>query len=154
MSRRALLPILLYLATVGGGCQSSAEREALDEASIATVLEAFLPVLGAAYASGDIETLRPYAAEKELARIEVLVSGLADQGRYLAPELRRVTVEDSHLWNNSNAYVTTLEVWDVRLHALGSGELLAEEPGKSYRVKYQLKRDGEGWRVLYRSIQE
>jgi hypothetical protein len=154
VSRRALIPLLLCLATLVGACQSSAEREALDEASIASTLEEFLPVLAKAYATGEIEALRPYAAEKELARIQTLVSGLADQGRYLAPEFKSVSVEDSHLWNNSNAFVTTLEMWDVRLHALGSGELLAEEPGKSYRVKYQLKRDGESWRVLFRGIQE
>lgn len=154
MSRRALIPCLLGLALLGAACQSRAEREALDQAAIAAFLDEFLPVLGAAYASGDIETLRPYAAEKELARIQSLVSELADQGRYLAPEFRQLTVEDARLWNNSNAFVTTLEVWDVHLHALGSGELLAEEPDKAYRVKYQLKHDGGSWRVLFRGIQE
>jgi ARC6-like, IMS domain len=154
VSRRALIPLLLCLATLAAACQSRAEREAVDEASIQAMLEQFLPLLGAAYGSGEIESLRPYAAEKELARIQTVVSGLADQGRYLEPKFLRLTIEDSHLWNHSNAFVTTLEVWDVRLHALGSGELLAEEPEKSYRVKYQLKRDAGSWRVLFRGIQE
>ena len=117
-------------------------------------LEEFLPVLGRVYQDGDIEALRPFAAEKELARIQKLVEDLADQGRYLAPEFKSMTVEDTHVWNNSNAFVTTLEVWDVRLHALGSDTMLAEDIDKASRVKYQLKRDGDGWRVLFRAIQE
>ncbi len=40
------------------------------------------------------------------------------------------------------------------MHALGSDGLLAEDVEKSYRVKYQLKRDGDGWRVLFRTILE
>jgi len=135
-------------------CGSSAERTALDSASIAASLEEYLPVLGRVYADGNVEALRPYAAEKELARIQALVQNLVDQGRYLAPEFKSLTVEGTHTWNHSNAFVTTLEVWDVRMHALGSGELLAEDVDKTYRVKYQLKRDGEGWRVLFRAIQQ
>ncbi len=135
-------------------CGSSAAREAEDAASIASSLEAYLPVLGQVYLDGDVETLRPYAAEKELARIQALVQNLVDQGRYLAPEFQRLTVEGTSTWNNSNAFVTTLEVWNVRMHALGSGELLAEDVDETYRVKYQLKRHNGGWRVLFRAIQE
>ena len=127
---------------------------AIDEASIEASLAQFLPLLAVAYQSGDLEPLRPYAAEKELARIQMLISELADQGRYLAPEFLQVEVEDSHVWHSTNAYVTTHEVWNVRMHALGSDGLLAEDVEKSYRVKYQLKRDGDGWRVLFRTILE
>lgn len=126
----------------------------MDTESITAMLEEYLPVLGRVYTDGDVEALRPYAAEKELARIEALVQNLVDQGRYLAPDFKELTVEETHTWNNSNAFVTTLEVWDVRMHALGSGEQLAEDVGKRYRVKYQLKRDGASWRVLFRAIQE
>ncbi len=135
-------------------CTSAGERQANDTESITAMLEEYLPVLGRVYADGEIEALRPYAAEKELARIAALVENLVDQGRYLAPDFKQLTVEETHIWNNSNAFVTTLEVWDVRMHALGSGEQLAEDVGKRYRVKYQLKRDGASWRVLFRAIQE
>lgn len=146
-----LVPLALLPAL---SCGSAGERQAADVAGMTAMLEEFLPVLGRVYADGDVEALRPWAAEKELARIAALVASLADQGRYLAPELRQLTVEDARIWNNSNAFVTTLEVWDVRMHALGSGELLAEDLGKRYRVKYQLKRDGGSWRVLFRAIQD
>jgi len=136
------------------GCWQSEADKADEAASIAAALEEYLPVLGEAYAGGDIETLRPYTAEKELARIQALVQNLVDQGRYLAPEFHSLTIEGTHTWNNSNAFVSTLEVWTVRMHALGSGEMLAEDVEESYRVKYQLKRDQNGWRVLFRAIQE
>ncbi len=154
MSSRPAAVVLCSLLLVAGACTPSAEEIALDKQEIDDALSEFLPKLAAAYGSGDIESLRPYAAEKELARVEKLVADLADQGRYLAPELLELTVEDAHVWNNSNAFVTTLEVWDVRMHALGSGELLAEDVDKSYRVKYQLKQDADRWRVLFRTIQE
>ena len=86
--------------------------------------------------------------------MHALVQDLADQGRYLAPEFKSVTVEKTHTWNYSNAFVTTLEVWDVRLYTLGGDELLGEDLDKNYRVKYQLKRDDDSWRILFRAIQE
>lgn len=146
-----LLPLLLLVAA---GCGSSAEQEAADSASITAALEAYLPVLGEAYADGEIERLRPYAAEKELARIHALVQDMVDQGRYLVPEFKSLAIEELETWNNSNAFVTTVENWDLRLYALGSSQLLSEHLDQSYRVQYQLKRGDEGWRVLFRGIQE
>ncbi len=152
-NRFSLLCLAVAFAFLAA-CGQSAADKADAAASITAALEEYLPFLRKVYLDGDIETLRPYAAEKELARIHALVQSLVDQGRYLAPEFQHLTVEGTHTWNNSNAFVTTVEVWNVRMHALGSGELLAEDVGESYRVKYQLKRDRNGWRVLFRAIQE
>lgn len=148
------IALCFVLALAFGGCGSDAEQQVLDQASIEATLQEFLPVLGRVYSDGDVEALRPYAAEKELARIHALVEGLADQGRYLDPDFKQLTIEEAKTWNNSNAFVTTLEVWDVRMRALGSGEMLAEDVEKNYRVQYQLKRQDGGWRVLFRAIQE
>ena len=46
-----------------------------------------------------------------------------------------------------------MEVWDLRSLALGSREPLAEDLGQSNRVKYQLKREGDSWKVLFRAKQ-
>ncbi|MCZ6726201.1 MAG: IMS domain-containing protein [Acidobacteria bacterium] len=156
MSRRVLIPITLVLGLTLPllGCGRSARQEERDATSIEAMLEQYLPLLARVYADGDIELLRPYAVEKELARMHALVQDLADQGRYLAPEFKSVTVEKTHVWNNSNAFVSTLEVWNVRLLVLGRDELLAEDLDKNYRVKYQLKRSKTGWRILFRAIQE
>ena len=42
---------------------------------------------------------------------------------------------------------------DLRSLATGSREKLAEDIGQSNRVKYQLKREGDSWRVLFRAKQ-
>ncbi|MFQ5350177.1 MAG: IMS domain-containing protein, partial [Thermoanaerobaculia bacterium] len=93
------------------------------------------------------------AAQKEIAAIEKRISDLADQGRILDPTFRQLTVEEVTIFNYANAYVTTVEVWDLRSLATGSREQLAEDIGQSTRVKYQLKREGGGWKVLFRAKQ-
>ena len=65
-----------------------------------------------------------------------------------------MTIEDVRIWNYSNAYVTTLEVWDLVVYATGSDQVLASEYEQPNRVKYQLKREGDSWRILFREIQE
>jgi hypothetical protein len=148
------LVIAALLAGALAACTSSEQREADETASITAALEVYLPLLGSVYADGEVEKLRPYAAEKEMARIQALVQNMVDQGRYLEPLFKSVTIEELRTWNNSNAFVTTLEVWDVRMHALGSDQVLAEDVDKAYRVQYQLKHDGDTWRVLFRAIKE
>jgi hypothetical protein len=64
-----------------------------------------------------------------------------------------LTIEEVKVFNYANAYVTTVELWDVRSLATGSREVLAEDLAQSNRVKYQLKREGTSWRVLFRAKQ-
>ena len=65
-----------------------------------------------------------------------------------------MTIEDVRVFNYANAYVATVEVWDIRSLSTGSREQLAESIGQRDRVKYQLKREGESWRVLFRAKQD
>lgn len=159
-SRQAILGFLavtLGIALALPGCTSEEERRTADKAEIQATLEAYLPLLGEAYATGDVEILRGWAAEKEMARIYKQVTDLADQGRVLAPTLKQMTVEEVKVWNYSNAFVTTLEVWDVRSMVVGTEQVAAEDLDQTNRVKYQLARNDDGadgrWRVLYRSTQ-
>ena len=85
----------------------------------------------------------------ELKRIE----DLSFQGRRLVPTFRSLTVEDSNVWNYSNCYVTTLEIWDLEIRATGADQVLSTQLEQPNRVKYQLKRDDGRWRVLFRTIQ-
>ena len=151
MRAHLIVPVLLLLAVVG--CTSAEEQKQVDTESIAAALEAYLPRLGQAYSTGDLAPLEGLAAQKEIAAIEKRISDLADQGRILAPSFRELTVEEATVFNYANAYVTTVEVWDLRSLATGSREQLAEEIGQRNRVKYQLKREGDSWRVLFRAKQ-
>lgn len=151
---RFLIPVavLCLLWTSCGGSPSS--HEEVDRQQIETTLESYLPLLAEAYATGDLEPLQPYVAQKEISRVFKRVQDLADQGRTLVPTFRQLTIEDVNVWNYSNAYVTTHEVWDLVIYPTGSDQILAEEYEQPNRVKYQLKREGEQWRVLFRTIQE
>lgn len=154
--KRTLL-LILGLASVGGlvACGPSAEKVEVERSEVEADLAAYLPLLARAYATGEVEPLRPHAAEKELARIAMRVEELADEGKVLRPEFHSVTVESVNSWSVSQAFATTVEVWDLRLYALGSEDrLLSEAVGEATRVKYQIRHDGERWRVLARQIEE
>jgi hypothetical protein len=142
----------LLLALAGSACAAPgggpADREALQQ-----LLEAYLPRLAQAYATGDVEPLRELAGEREVATVQKRLQEIAGQGRTLEPELRSVVVEEVEIWRHSNAYVTTLEVWDLRLYAGDPRVLLTETRAQSNRVKYQLERDAGRWIVLYRQIE-
>ena len=134
-------------------CGSAEEQQQVDTEAIRVALELYLPRLGNAYATGELAPLEGLAAQKEIAAIEKRISDLADQGRILEPTFRELTIEEATVFNYANAYVTTVEVWDLRSLATGSREPLAEDLGQRNRVKYQLKREGDSWKVLFRAKQ-
>ncbi len=150
----ALLALGVVVIGGLGGCRSATETAAADRAEIQAMLEEFLPVLGRAYAERDALAVTPWVAEKEIARIGKRIEELSDTGQVFVPTFRQLTIEDVNSWNSSNAFVTTVEVWDLRSEALGSGQVLTEVAGQVNRVKYQLKYDGGRWRILYRTITE
>ena len=154
--RLSLISVLVLLAGMFVACGEAA-RQVDDETvkqEIQQSLETMLPLLGEAYSTGNLEPLRPWAAEKEMARVYKRVEELAAAGRTLEPKFRQLTIEEFNVWNYSNAYVTTLEVWDLTVYATGTEEVLSQEFEQPNRVKYQLKRDEDRWRVLFRTIQE
>ncbi len=153
MSRRLSPPLLVALVLLIG-CGRSAGRQEVDRQAIQADLEAYLPLLGQAYAAGELEPLRMGAAVKEVARVGKRINDLAALGRVLSPSFRQLTVEKVNVWNYANAYVTTLEVWDLQVLATGTDTVLSEEKGQTNRVQYQLKREQGRWRILFRSIQE
>lgn len=147
------LACVLLMALTVFACGSSEEKEQVNRDEIQAALESYLPILGEVYATGDLSLLEGRAAEKEIARIHKRVQDLAYQGRRLVPTFHSLTVEDSNVWNYSNCYVTTLEVWDLEVRATGTEQVLSTQLEQSNRVKYQLKREDGRWRVLFRTIQ-
>jgi len=156
MGRTILLGVIPLLAAFLVTCgESGQSREMADRQEVQATLEAYLPLLAQAYSTGDLTPLEPYAAQKEIASIHKRIQDLANQGRTLEATLRSVTIEgDIKVWNYSNAYVTTLEVWDLVVYATGTDQVLADEFDQPNRVKYQLKREDDTWRILYREIPE
>ena len=147
-----LIPLLAILVLTA--CGDAAVRQEIDRQEIEQVLREYLPKLGKAYASRDPSILEGIAVPKEMARIQLRTEELTANGRVYEPEFKQVTVEDVSLWNNSNAFVTTLEVWDVRSFTLGTHLLISESLDQRNRVKYQFKRKEEGWVILYRELDQ
>ena len=153
---RYLLPaFLLCVLLVTTACgPAGAPSEEVDKAEIQQVLDAYLPVLGKAYANGSTSSLEPWAVPKEQARIQLRIEELEARGQVYEPDFKSVTVENISVWNYSNAFVTTVEVWDVRAYTLGTRMVINESLDQRSRVKYQMKRKGDGWSILYRELEK
>lgn len=149
-----LLGALLLLLGACRGSRDKAESTVEERQEIEQFIESYLPHLAEAYANRSSAPLQGFAVDKERSKVEKLFADLTAQGRIVKPEVREVTVEDFSVWNHSNAFVTTFEVWDLRVYPIGSDQVLSEAIGQRNRVKYQLKRDDETgeWRVLWRDI--
>ena len=148
-----LAPLLILLVGVAA-CSDPDQVAAEDHQAIEHLLEDYLPRLSQAYRTGNLEVLRGVAAEKEIASLFRRIGELANsEGRTVVPTLQSFEVEEVTIWNHSNAFVTTLEVWDLQVLATGSEKLLSEAIGQRNRVRYQLKRRDQGWQVLYRGIE-
>lgn len=145
------------LASIWGaasGCTRPEVQEAADKEEIQEFLEVYLPALGRAYAEENAYLVEEFVAPKEIARVGKRIEELGARGQVYVPTVRTITIESVNVWNNSNAFVATLEVWDVERRAAGTGMVIDETLEQPNRVQYQMKRDEDGWRVLYRTIQE
>ena len=151
---RLLLIALLLASLLAAGCGEPGGDPQVNRAEIEAVLRDYLPKLGQAYAQRDTSILEGLAVPKEMARISLRTEELAETGRVYEPEFKEVTVEDVSVWNYSNAFVTTLEVWDVRSFTLGTHLQVNESLGQRNRVKYQLKRKEGSWVILYRELDQ
>ena len=145
---------LLLVSLAGAGCMETGSDPQVDRQEIEAVLREYLPKLGQAYATRDMSILEGFAVPKEMARISLRTEELTATGRVYEPEFKEVTVEDVSVWNYSNAFVTTLEVWDVRSFTLGTHLKVNESLGQRNRVKYQMKRKEGGWVILYRELDQ
>ena len=150
----AVAPALLAAALLVAACGETGSDAEVDRQEIEQVLRSYLPKLGQAYATRDTSVIEGIAVPKETARIQLRTDELSAAGRVYEPEFKEVTVEDISVWNYSNAFVTTLEVWDVRSFTLGSHLPINESLGQRNRVKYQMKRKGDGWVILYRELDQ
>jgi hypothetical protein len=97
--------------------------------------------------------LEGVAVEKEIAGLEKRIGDLLAEGRVIRPTPKSIVVEDIETWGYANAYATTVEVWDLRVYASGTGVLLSETLDQRNRVKYQLQRSDDTWLVLFRELQ-
>lgn len=150
---RGLVIGFLCCLWVVAACGDSEQEALAERQQIQATLEAYLPKLAEAYETGTSWPLYGLAAEKEMAVVEKWIKEVAAGGREIHATFHGLTIEDITRWGNANAYVTTLESWTVELYS-GDGKHQFSSDERRDRVRYQLKREKEGWLILYRQRQE
>ncbi len=151
MNMRKVFLVLLTSGLIACGGDQRRGGE-VDESEIQETLEQYLPMMATAYASGDIAPLNTYAAEREVATVAKRIKEVRLRGERLEPTFHSLTIEKVTPWGYSNAYVTTLEVWDLRLFASHGENPVVETLEQRSRVKYQLRREEDHWIVFYREL--
>lgn len=132
-------------------CAPSPEEEALDREEIAETLREYGRLLSRAYNFTDPSVLAPVAMPREVIQVESNIALLADQGQRIASHQQELVVEDVRRFQGSNAYVTTYEVWDLRLLDVGSEREISRDDDQQSRVRYHVKiGDDGGWKVVWR----
>ena len=150
-ARLATVAIAVLASGAVAGCTDvgSPDPEA-DRQAIDALLRAYLPKLAEAYKTRNPYALDGLAVAKEIAHVEKMTEDLAAKGQIFEPELKDLEIETFSVWKYANAFVTTVEVWDIRSYSIGSHVLLSEARDQRNRVRYQLKRKDAGWMILYR----
>lgn len=157
---RAFAHTLIALLALGStvaltGCENLPQvDEEAERAAVEETIRNYLPALGEAYATGNVVPMKPYVVDKEIARVRWQIEEIGNQGKTYEPKFKDLTVENITIWQYANAYATTVEVWDIRSYATGSDTLLSEVLDQRNRVKYQLKKKEDGWKILYRELEE
>ena len=149
---KARLCALACLLLLTVGCGRSAARVAADQAAIQKVLDDYVARLAEAYRKGDAQPLSEVATPREVARVAARIRELAQQGRALHPELKRLAVEKIDVYATSAATATTIETWDLRVVALGSELPVSEATDQENRIAYSLIREDGRWLVLTRLL--
>ncbi len=134
-------------------CGPSEERVREVQTEVEELLAAYLPALAEFYRTGDPAPVEGLVAPRERERVEALIRERGQEGLVIDATLQRFEIDRFDLYQHSNALLTTREVWDLRLRAAGSDRVIQDEPGKSDRYHYQVKRGDDGrWMVLSREV--
>lgn len=149
--RPAGLLLLILLASLTAACGPTEEQlDEIREEIRATLME-YLPEMAKAYRTGDVEPLAEYTTQKERAILLKSIRELEQKGLSYDTELLELTIEDLNVVKFANAYVTTVEYWDVTTYAVGTDRVVGHDPRQFSRVRYQLKREGDGWTIMARN---
>jgi hypothetical protein len=155
MRTRAALALLLVAVALGAAaCRPSPEEVAVEREELRATLEDYTTRLAQAYAFTDATLLAPVASQREVASVARNIDVLARAGQRLATDLKELEIEDVDSSGPGNAYVSTFEVWEIRVMDLGSDRLVSIDRDQRNRVRYQLEKEEGRWRVLWRQRTE
>lgn len=146
----AAFSLLVGMALLGA-CAPTEEEIRVEREELRATLEEYLPRMAEVYRTGDLEPLRPYASERELAVLQKNISDQAARGQSFDNELVELTIESVSPMSEMNVMVRTVETWSVKLRPVGSEEgILGQTEAQVSRVQYHLQRTDNRWRVMAR----
>ncbi len=105
-----------------------------------------------AYRKDDPSLLAEVATPREQARVRNAIAELARQGKSLRPTLKSLAVESIEPAGVMTAVVSTLEVWDLRVVAVGSEQTVSESLAQENHLTYNLVEEHGKWLVLSRTL--
>jgi hypothetical protein len=150
VTRRGIA-VLLALTPFAFACNQRSVAEA-DRRGIEATLRSYAEAMAEAYRQGDPQPLAPLATERELQRVRISIEELEVEGRALRPTLRSLSIESIDRAGRTSYAVQTLEVWDLRVVALGTEQTVSDSPAQENRLWYTLLRENGDWRVLSRLL--
>jgi len=145
--RAPLLAAFLIPACGGFNEVSDADRSAIE-----VVLRDYAESMADAYASGEPSGVAELATEREQNRLAISIAELQAEGRALRPKLQRLVVDSIERAGSTSVAVNTIEVWDLRVVALGTEQTVSESLAQENRLTYSLVREQGRWRVLSRLL--
>jgi hypothetical protein len=140
--------------TVGAlvSCGTQREVDSRVREEVESRLAEYAARMAEAYAAGDASRVAGVATEREVERLRISIEELAVEGRALRPTLRSQVVETIDRAGNTAIAAGTIEVWDLRVVAVGTEQLVSESLAQENRLTYSLVREGGEWRVLSRLL--
>jgi|SRR5215208_4375195 len=99
-----------------------------------------------AYRRRQPDLLEGVASPTEIARTSRLVSGLLARAQFMEARQDELKFEDVRV-SGANADADTKERWAYEHRALASPDAKVAAKEATYRLKYRLKRQGDGWVV-------
>ena len=142
----------IALLAAAAACSPGSEVSAEDRRAIEALLTEYTRQMAAAYQSGDASLVAPVATEREQNRLGAAIAELEGEGRGLRPQLERLSIQAIEAASRTTFTVDTLEVWDLRVVALGTEQPVSESLDQENRLTYTVIRERGQWRILSRLL--
>ena len=149
---RAILVVVLALATlVAAGCENT-EPSPSEEAAITLAVSGYLDALAEAYSTLDADVLEGHASPNEIAAVHKLLKELLQTtGDRIDAQLMGSEIETMTVFRGINATVRLTEVWDITRYGAADGIEKGHFESTIQRTLLQLRLIDGRWVIVGRS---
>lgn len=145
---------IVFLMTALLACHSEEHKREL-EAEVRASLDRYLTRLVIAYREGNATVMKGVASQKEHLEVGNLIMKLYERGYLVDAELVDLQIVYMDVYNETNAFVKTTEIWDVTTRHPRTREVKGKQRGQLLHVTYQISDLPDlGWVVTSRLTEE